>query len=155
MGTPKGNPKGLTLFPSGGVFADVGAGVVQASGCDAQNDQIRVWGRFTIDAGGDPDDISGTGITSVTGGAGSALTGIYTVTFDEGFQTMQMGSCTVMAATSGVGTDTIGEVSAFTAGAAGACTLRLLVFTGAAAADVATGDYVCFDAVLTSQWLDS
>jgi hypothetical protein len=155
MGTPKGNLKGFTLFPSGGTFADAGAGVVQTAGCDSKNDQVRVWGRFTVDVGGDVDDISGTGITSVTGATGGGTTGIYVVTFDEGFQTMQMGSCTVQTATSGVGTDTIGQVSTFTAGAAGACTLRLLTFTGAAAADVATGDYVCFDAVLTSQWLDS
>lgn len=151
MAAPKGNQKGFTLFPSGGVFADSGAGVVQTAGCDSQNDQVRVWGRFTVDAVPAPDDISGTGIASVVRGA----QGIYTVTFDEGFQTMQMGSCTVQTAASGVGTDTIGQVSTFTAGAAGACTLRLLVFTGAAAADPAVGDYVCFDAVLTSQWLDS
>lgn len=156
MGTPKGNQKGFTLFPSGGTFADAGAGVVQTAGCDSKNDQVRVWGRFTIDAVlQTPVDISGPGILSVTGGTGAAATGIYTVTFVEGFQTMQMGSCSVQLATSGIGTDVTGEVSTFTAGAAGACTLRLLTFTGAGAADVATGDYVCFDAVLTSQWLDS
>jgi len=149
MGTPKGNQKGFALFPSGGVFADSGAGVVQTAGCDAKNDQVRVWGRFTVDAVPAATDVTGQGISGVVRDA----QGIFTVTFDEGFQAMQYGNCILQHAAGA--TDTVGQVSTFTAGVAGACTLRLLVFTGAAAADPAVGDYVCFDAVLTSQWLDS
>ena len=150
MGTPKLNSKGYRYFPSGGEFADSGAGVVQTAGCDSKNDQVRVWGRFTVDAVPAVDDICGEGIASIVRGA----QGIYTVTFTQGFQGLQMAHCTTQCSTSGVGTDTLGEVSTFTAGVAGACTLRLLCFTGAAAADPAVGDYICFDAVLTSQWLD-
>lgn len=155
MGTPKGNDRGFTYFPSRGTFADSGAGVVQTAGCDARNDQVRVWGRFSVDAGGNAYDLTGEGVASVVGGTGAAgATGIFTVTFTQGFQACQMAHCTTMLGTSGIGTDVLGEASTFTAGAAGACTLRLLTFTGAAAADPATGDYVCFDAILLSQWLD-
>jgi hypothetical protein len=150
MGTPKGNQKGFSTFPSGGTFADSGAGVVQTVGQDSKGDQIRVWGRFTTAAGPivDTSRIVGEGILSIVRGAA----GIYTVTFVDGFQACQSASATVQNAV--VATDVLAEVSTFTPGVAGACTLRLLTFTGAGAADPAAGDYVCFEAVLCSQWLD-
>jgi len=48
----------------------------------------------------------------------------------------------------------IAQLGTFTAGVAGACTLVIFNFTGAAAADPAAGDYIGFDVILTSQWLD-
>jgi hypothetical protein len=157
MGTPKGNLKGFRYRDSGGTSVQTGAAAFTITGNDAKNDQVRVWGRFAIDAVTQtPVNIIGKGIASITGGAGAvgAPTGIYTVTFTQGFQTLQSGHAFAMPEASGVGTDDIAQLGTFTAGAAGACTLVIFNFTGAAAADPAAGDYIGFDVVLTSQWLD-
>jgi hypothetical protein len=149
MGTPKGNPKGFRLRDSGGTFADSGAGVVATAGCDASADQVRVWGRWTDTGVPGLGAVIGDGFTVVRDNVG-----IWTVTFTQGFQTLQSASATAMPSTTGAGTDDCGQVSTFTAGAAGACTLRILNFTGAGAADLALNDWMCFDCVLTSRTLD-
>ena len=149
MGTPKGNLKGFKYFPGGGTFVDSGAGVVQTVGQDSQGDQVRVFGRWTDTGAGAIDNVTGTGFTVAYTGVG-----IYTVTFTQGFTAMEAAhGCTLNQAT-GTPVDQIVEIGAFTAGAAGAATLVILNFTGAAAADPAAGDYVCFEAILKSEWLD-
>jgi len=137
------------MHPSGGVFADSGAGVVQTVGEDSQGDQVRIWGKFSTDGAGAIANVQGTGFAAAYTGVG-----IFTVTFTQGFQTLQSGGAYVQAAASGTATDLVGQISTFTAGVAGACTLRLLAFAGAVATDMAAGDFLCFEAVLTSQWLD-
>jgi hypothetical protein len=149
MGTPKGNNIGFRYRPSGGTFADSGAGVVQTVGQDSKGDQVRIFGRWTDTGAGAIDNVIGTGFTVAYTGVG-----IYTVTFTQGFTALQKASATTLNQATGTPVDQIGQVGAFTAGAAGACTLVILNFTGAAAADPAAGDYVCFEAVLCSQWLD-
>jgi len=149
MGLPKGNQKGFRLRDSGGTFVDAGAGVVATAGCDAQNDQVRVWGRWT--------DTGVPGIGTVVGDGftvGRTGVGDWLITFTQGFQFLQFASAKAMPSTSGTATNDVAQVSTFTAGAAGACTLRILNFTDAAAADLALNDWMCFDCILTSQWLD-
>lgn len=149
MGTPKRNQRGFKYRPGGGTFVDSGAGVVATVGQDSQGDEVRVWGKFSTDGAGAIADIQGSGFTAAYTGVG-----IYTVTFDQGFMALEHANATPQVAASGSGTDLVGEVSTFTPGVAGACTLVLLAFTGAAAADMAVGDFLCFEAVLRSEWLD-
>ena len=149
MGTPKGNQKGFRYRDSGGTSVQTGAAAFTVIGQDSVNDQVRVWGRWTDTGAGAIADVIGKGFTAAYTGVG-----IWTVTFTQGFQALQSGHAFAMPATTGAGTDDIAQVSTFTAGVAGACTLVILNFTGAAAADPAAGDYVGFDVVLRSQWLD-
>jgi len=149
MGTPKGDLKGFRYFPGGGTFADSGAGVVQTVGQDSHGDQVRIFGKFSTDGAGAIADVQGEGFTVAYTGVG-----IYTITFTDGFTALQYANATTQVQASGSATDLVGEVSAFTAGVAGACTLIVLAFTGAAAADMAVGDYLCFEAVLLSEWQD-
>jgi hypothetical protein len=153
MGTPKYNDRGLKLWPSRGQYEETvasGGAVIQTQGCDAQDDQIRVWGKWTDTGAGAIANVSGSGISGVVrNGAG-----IWTVTFNQGFQALQYADASVQHEASGASTDDVAQVGAFTAGVAGACTLVVLNFTGAAAADPAAGDYICFNAVLLSRTLD-
>lgn len=149
MGAPKRNQKGFRYRDSGGGRVQTGVGAYTVTGQDSRNDQVRVWGRWTDTGAGAIANVIGKGFTAAYTGVG-----IWTVTFTQGFQVLQMGSAFAMPETTGVGTDDIAQVGAFTAGVAGACTLVILNFTGAAAADPAAGDYVGFDVVLRSQWLD-
>ena len=149
MGTPKGNQKGFKLRDSGGTFSDVGAGVVPLTGCDAQGDQVRVWGRWTDTGVPGLGTVVGDGFAVVRTGVG-----IWTITFTQGFQFLQYASATAMPSTTGAGTDDCGQVGTFTAGVAGACTLVINNFDSVGAADLALNDWMCFDCILTSQWLD-
>ena len=149
MGTPKGNQKGFRYRDSGGTSLQTGAAAFTVTGQDSKNDQIRVWGRWTDTGAGAIANVIGKGFT-----AARTAAGIWTITFTQGFQALQSGHAFAMPATTGVGTDDIAQVGVFTAGVAGACTLTIFNFTGAAAADPAAGDYVGFDVILTSQWLD-
>lgn len=135
MGTPKNNPRGYCYKESGDY--------------DSRNDLVRIWGRWTDTGVPGLGTVQGKGFTVTRDGVG-----IWTVTFDQGFIGLQSASACTYCEASGAGVDQVGEVSTFTPGVAGACTLRVLNFTGAAAADLAAGDYMCFEAVLFSQWLD-
>ncbi len=147
MGAPKYNLKNFKYFPAGGIYIDSGAGVVQTTGQDSNGDQVRIWGKWTETGAGAIQDPQGVGFTVAYTGAG-----IFTVTFAQAFGFLEGAHAYLQAAVTA--TDITGEIGAFTPGAAGAATLVVLSFASGAAADPATGDYVCFEAILRSEWLD-
>lgn len=148
MGTPKGNQKGFRYWPSGGSRVE-GLGGFTDYGQDSKNNQVRIWGMWT--------DTGVPGLGTVVG-KGFTVTrdnvGIWTVTFDQGFEAMQSVQAFTAPIASGTGTDDVAQAGAFTAGVAGACTLGIFNHAGGVAGDLAAGDYIGFEAVLLSQWND-
>jgi len=122
------------------------AGVV-TGGSDSKGDQIKIFGGWSDTGAGAIDLAYGDGFTVAYTGVGN-----YTVTFTQGFRALQSARCGVSAV--GAAVDQYGQVGAFTAGAAGACTLEFWNCTGAGQADVANGDFFMFEATLISEWLD-
>jgi hypothetical protein len=111
------------------------------------SDPVLIAGRVAIGAAGAPGVITGGGVATVAGGAG---TGVYTLTFTDAFNQFLGGTVNAGNAT-GVGGDLTSNFGAFTAGGAGAATLLIYTTVAAVATDPANGGNINYSLYLGSE----
>jgi hypothetical protein len=125
--TPRHNPIGMWMYERG---------------------MATLVGRFTVDAVPDIDVVQGQGFAVTRTGAGD-----YLITFTDGFVRL-LGAQVSTEVTSGAAVDLSPQVGAFTAGAAGACTLQVLTKAAAVNTEIPADDAFHFMVTLYGEALE-